>query len=112
MSKSFEHEGQLIFWCPGCNEMKSIDAKRWHWDGNLENPTLSPSILQTVGPFPDGHKNVCHSFVTKGRISYCKDCTHAMAGHEYELPDLSTVVEDLGVNEEGNVTWRRKKSGE
>jgi hypothetical protein len=88
--------------------MKSVDAKRWNWDGNLEEPTLSPSILQTVGPFPDGHKEICHSFVKKGRISYCADSTHAMAGKEVDLPELSTVVNDLGVTDEGNVGWRRK----
>ena len=111
MARAFEHKGQLLFWCPGCNGMKSIDAKRWNWDGNLDEPTLSPSILQKVGPFQDGHTDVCHSFVTKGRISYCADCTHAMAGHEYDLPDLVTVVDDLGVTAEGNLEWRRKESG-
>jgi hypothetical protein len=30
---------------------------------------------------------VCHSFVTDGRIQYLSDCTHAMAGQTKELAD-------------------------
>lgn len=108
MPRTYLHDGYVGFWCPGCDEMKAVDAKRWNFNGDLEKPTLSPSILQTVGPFPDGHKLVCHSIITGGRISYCGDCTHSMAGKEMELPDLSTVVENLGVVEGGSMGWRRK----
>ena len=34
---------------------------------------------------------VCHSFVTDGRIQFLGDCTHDLAGHTVELPDLAAV---------------------
>lgn len=107
MARAMVHNGELSFWCPGCNNMKTIPAERWHWDGNLDLPTLSPSINQRVGSFPDGHTDICHSIVTKGRISFCGDCTHSLVGKEVDIPELDTVIEGLVVNEE-EMYWRRK----
>lgn len=97
----------LIFWCPGCNEPHAIEygADRWTWDGNMEAPTLSPSILVRSGHYagPNGgcwcqwdeeHPNdptkfkcgVCHSDVRAGRIEFLNDCTHALAGQTVPLP--------------------------
>lgn len=39
----------LIFICPcGCSKVRSVPVKgprKWHWDGNPELPTVTPSIL-------------------------------------------------------------------
>ena len=50
----------IIFRCPcGCADTGSIkfdtvpkasgDDQRWHWDGNREQPTLTPSLNKTWG---------------------------------------------------------------
>ena len=83
MPVSFLRGDSICFWCPACDDMKVIPVegdKKWGWNKDLEKPTLTPSILQRAGPFPDGHTDVCHSHVTAGKINYCGDSTHAMAG--------------------------------
>ncbi len=84
----------LVFCCPGCVELTGGEglhllpvntteqAPSWTFDGNLEAPTLSPSIRSHVGG------GVCHSFLTAGRIEYLSDCTHSLAGQTVALPDL------------------------
>jgi hypothetical protein len=32
--------------------------------------------------------NVCHSFVTDGRIQFLTDSNHALAGQTVDLPDV------------------------
>jgi hypothetical protein len=65
------------------------DYPRWHFDGNLQRPTLSPSILSYCEWGPERRKSVCHSFVRDGRIEFLSDCTHTLAGQTVELPELS-----------------------
>ena len=60
----------------------------WSFDGNLDHPTFSPSMLCRGG---QGH--VCHSFVRDGRIEYLPDCTHSLAGQTVELPEFTFVKE-------------------
>lgn len=90
------------------------EGPSWLFNGNQERPTFSPSLLvQSVanppldpetndfkrGPDgaylkgPDGRllgaKDVrCHSIITDGRISFCTDCTHELAGQNVDLPDF------------------------
>jgi hypothetical protein len=71
----------LWMWCPACDLAKRIPVNRsegvsWDWDGNLETPTLSPSILQHGG----GNHPQCHSFLKTGIWEFLDDCTHSMAG--------------------------------
>jgi hypothetical protein len=58
-------------------------APAWDWDGNLEKPTVSPSIL-TGKDSP----NICHSFLRTGVFQFLGDCTHAYANQYIDLPDL------------------------
>ena len=80
---------------------------RWTFDGNMDKPTFSPSLL--VGPWwrvphdfdrdkapkdengdllrgSDGihilgaFEARCHSFVRSGMIEFLSDCTHELAG--------------------------------
>lgn len=50
-----EQPAVLVFVCPcGCGAtvripVKPFDPMGWTWDGNLERPTLSPSIQRTTG---------------------------------------------------------------
>ncbi|MEY5098719.1 MAG: hypothetical protein RJA36_1438 [Pseudomonadota bacterium] len=77
-------------WCPGCEVMHSIaveqpfrNGARWTFDRNAEKPTFSPSI--NVGP---GTKLQCHYFIRAGRIEFCGDSHHALAGQTVDLPDI------------------------
>lgn len=96
-------EGErLHFWCPGCDDVHGITygEGQWTWDGDLVNPTITPSILvggvQWAPEFSFHRKNhsvdvgertTCHSFVTDGRIQFLDDCTHALAGQTVDLPE-------------------------
>jgi hypothetical protein len=108
-------EGELLFWCPGCDGAHAVKhgagpGPRWSWNGSLDKPTFSPSILvqgmdltekgradldawreagcpRRVEPF-ETVPTVCHSFVTDGRIQFLSDCTHELAGQTVDLPDL------------------------
>ena len=77
-------------WCPGCQEIHQIavdqpfrNGARWSFDGNAEKPTFSPSV--NVGP---GTKFQCHYFIRAGRIDFCADSHHALAGQTVDLPDI------------------------
>lgn len=82
-------------WCPACKglhgyavEQPFRNGARWTFNGNGSTPTFSPSMNISVGPFPDGRIERCHYFVTEGRIQYCADSTHALAGQTIDLPDI------------------------
>lgn len=85
----------LMFTCPGCAEMHGNDGihilpvnttlvqPSWDWDGDLEFPTISPSILTGKG----GPQR-CHSFLRNGNFQFLSDSTHSLAGRTVEMPDL------------------------
>jgi hypothetical protein len=86
-----------VFFCPGCQEEHAItirpappDRPAWEFDGNLEAPTLNPSILRTWrSGVPEEHPDrTCHSFVRAGKIEFLGDCTHALRGQTVELPEV------------------------
>lgn len=62
----------------------------WSFDGDLQTPTLAPSLLLTY-TFGDPQQTyICHSFVKAGQIQYLSDCTHALAGQTVELSEFPT----------------------
>jgi hypothetical protein len=96
---------QLWFVCPGCARRRegdtglhalpvhragqprpSIARPSWEWDGNLEAPTLAPSILSRMEW--DGVPFVCHSFLRAGVFQFLGDCTHDLATKQAPLPPL------------------------
>lgn len=100
-----ETEGNgLMFWCPGCDMAHRIqhgagDGPRWGWNGDAERPTFTPSILVRYDhwvpprvhgqPAPENQKlvaQICHSFVTDGRLQFLGDCTHHLAGQTVDMP--------------------------
>lgn len=96
-------------WCPGCEELHMIPDS-WIFDGNLESPTFAPSVkitgVQTV--IKDGEWTgewvkdesgkalpyCCHYFLQMGKIVFCSDCTHKLAGQTMDLPSLPVHARD------------------
>jgi hypothetical protein len=87
----------LFLWCPACTRFGEpggdlhqivIEGSdyRWEWDGNLDAPTISPSLL-VRGGWSD-ESTICHSFIKGGQWQFLGDCTHAMAGQTVPLPPL------------------------
>lgn len=71
-------DGCWLFYCPGCEEHHGPNDS-WTFNGDVEKPTFSPSIL--VQGHKDGVGDTrCHIFVRNGQIQYLSDCTHALAG--------------------------------
>ena len=77
-----------VFFCPGCNSEHGIIVApgRWEFDGNMENPTISPSVL-VRGYLGNENYGTCHSFVKQGKIQFLNDCTHKLKGQTIDLPD-------------------------
>lgn len=89
---------RVIFRCPGCQDNHQISVGTWTFNGDLERPTFTPSLLVKGYGYPHGidpepgevqkpGPTVCHSFVTDGRIQFLGDCTHVLAGQTVELPE-------------------------
>jgi Family of unknown function (DUF6527) len=93
----------IRFNCPGCLEPHGIPTsdgdsphirgRGWQFNGDLERPTLSPSIL--VHGHQDGSPEYgirktprCHSYVKDGRIRFLDDCEHELRGQTVELPEI------------------------
>lgn len=67
--------------CPGCG-LHHVFDERWKFNGNIEKPTFTPSMLAKWG---STKKHICHSFVTDGKIRFLGDCTHDLAGQTVNL---------------------------
>lgn len=104
----------LTFECPGCAGRHAVTVSGhgpvWTWNGSMDSPTLSPSVLVRTGHYRPGHDGscwctynaerpddpapftcgICHWFVNDGRIQFLSDCTHALAGQTVELPELES----------------------
>ena len=82
-----------LFFCPGCKcdhgvwiNKSGYTGPTWNFDGNIDSPTVSPSILVNQGA---GNPTVpvCHSFIKAGKIQYLSDSTHELAGQTIDLPE-------------------------
>ena len=67
----------------------------WEWNGDLNNPTVSPSIRISYPANPNALEEFkewrlercCHMFVKDGKIQFLNDCTHLLAGLTVDIPD-------------------------
>lgn len=85
-------KGIYVFKCLGCNEEHQVWTKPegyqhpvWGFNEDLEKPTVTPS-LKVEYKMPD-KTDICHSFITDGKIQYLSDCTHHLAGQTIDLPE-------------------------
>lgn len=78
---------QFVFQCPGCGYGHGVRVQGpepiWAWNGNLEKPTFSPSLLVNASDA----KTRCHSFIREGMIQFLGDCHHDMKDMTVEIPD-------------------------
>lgn len=106
--------GRLAYWCQGCEGVHHVwvegEGAIWGWDGNVDAPTFTPSVLITSGHYVSSHKlgdkcwctyavefphraalapkcERCHTFIRSGMVEFLGDCTHAFAGKTEPLPD-------------------------
>jgi hypothetical protein len=78
------------FYCPGCEHghvFYVTGPMTWEFNGDLESPTFTPSLLNTCEPHPDPKQRRCHLFLTKGVLYFLGDCAHDMRGNIVPLED-------------------------
>lgn len=77
---------QYLYWCNGCGYEHAFALKseggNHEFNMDLDNPTVSPSLLQNFTP-----GKLCHSFIKNGKIQYLSDCEHCLKGQTIELPE-------------------------
>jgi len=77
-------DGFITFWCPGCACAHGVSVQPtvsngWTWNGDVEKPTFSPSVLAL------GEKR-CHSFIQDGKFQFLGDCEHNLKGQTVAIP--------------------------
>ena len=73
----------------------SGDHPVWGWNGSMDAPTFTPSILVRNPANPNALEEFkewrterrCHSFVRDGHIQYLTDSTHKLSGRTIPIPD-------------------------
>lgn len=84
-------KGGYHFWCPGCEELHTLDDT-WKFNGDTETPTFSPSVLVTWGSNQPNRR--CHLYIRTGRLQFLGDCTHKLAGQTVPMVELPDWVLD------------------
>lgn len=96
IKKTLTDGDYILYWCAGCGRPHHVPVIRWNWNGSLEKPTLSPSVRHFIPrqePYPGKvieEKTTCHYFIREGRIEYCGDCDHALAGQTLPMEEIPT----------------------
>lgn len=81
-----------FFWCPGCEEDHGFTVNNpyggptWAWNGDVDNPTFSPSLLCN----PNYEPRRCHLYVREGKIQYLSDCWHELKGQTVDMQDVES----------------------
>lgn len=100
-----EAANRVYIYCPGCYEaskLKHPDDSGWwlnsalhcfstkvhQFNGDMDRPTLSPSLLHNYENGTTGERYCCHSFVRDGQIQFLGDCTHPLVNQTVELMDV------------------------
>ncbi len=98
------------WYCPACDEVHPLPDRGWTFNGNVDQPTFSPSFKHTgkkivtkngewTGEWERDEQGnpinwCCHYVVTAGQVAYQGDCTHSMAGQTIPMPDLPEHLRD------------------
>lgn len=114
LKRETDQSPDFSFFCPGCRHDHHVWVERpnrngaaWKFNGDMERPTFEPSIKlswhQWEPPVtPENHEEYtkkpweqkqvakcCHFFIREGRIEYCGDCTHQLAGQVVPMVELA-----------------------
>ncbi len=93
MAKVRVTETEISFRCPACG-LHSVPTGRWTLTGTVDNPTVTPSLVETLNAKDSKHHRpaiptrVCHSKIDNGMIHFCDDCTHQFANQTLPLEDF------------------------
>lgn len=101
----------IVLWCPGCEYERDDEPGRmrgglhmlpvngdgskrptWDWNGDLEQVTLSPSVLTRVPRGETQVELVCHSFLRNGQWEFLTDSTHELSGQTVAMVELPAWV--------------------
>lgn len=96
-------------WCPGCKQLHAIytinpgGRPQWSFNGDVNMPSFSPSILCFTTEDDNKRETLCHYFIktgaeliqrdptldkTKSYIDFCGDSPHEFGGKVVPLPEL------------------------
>ena len=62
-------------------------SDRWTFNGDLERPTFSPSMVRPADPV--GGTPYEHFFIRDGKVEYLPDCDHELAGKTVDMVEIS-----------------------
>jgi hypothetical protein len=87
--------GHFLVECPGCKMFHCVNTvtegrPKWTWNGDMEKPTFSPSLLVTYNYGVNNVDVVCHSFIVDGVWQFLGDCTHELAGQNVPMVPMGT----------------------
>lgn len=87
--------GNYMHYCPGCKQLHMINTlvrnnngAIWSFDGDVNNPTFSPSIHIHSTDAKGNRHTSCHYFIKSGYMHYCNDSRHELSGQIVELPNI------------------------
>lgn len=93
----------IAHWCPGCVSVHVFRTHPeegrplWTWDGNVDAPTCSPSMLIFVNdPETNERATLCHYFLRAGKIEFLGDSAHPLKGQTVDLPDWPYAEGEYG----------------
>jgi len=94
-------KGSFLFVCPGCWQTHQVwtaesgpRRPRWSFNGDIDSPTISPSLRVRYYSSEQEKDVVCHSFIKDGKIQYLNDCTHELTSQTVEIPDWNEYWKD------------------
>jgi len=86
----------FLFWCPGCGHAHTVPTPHWNFTGSFDRPSLAPSVRHFVEhPDTKAQQTTCHYHLTDGKLIYCSDSPHALAGQTVGMVEISP---DYGFN--------------
>lgn len=95
-SKLVKHESPGILgyshWCSACKHCHTFyiqcNNHTWTFDGNVNSPTFSPSMLEYYTQKNGERKTLCHYILTSEVMNYCGDSPHELSGKSVPLEDI------------------------
>jgi hypothetical protein len=107
--RKIRYDGAAVsFRCPGCGDVHRLPVSdgpgNWQWNGDVNRPTVTPSVLTRSGHYSSTWKQGdacwcnkdylftcyrCHLFVRDGRLEFLADSTHALAGQTVDMQEIA-----------------------